>query len=138
MHVFSGAAGLEDFLQATRILVCLLPLTAETRGIIDRRAMGLLRPDAYIINVARGAHVVESDLIEALREGRLAGAALDVFEREPLEASHRLWDHPKIAVTPHISAATLRDEAVDQIARKVLAMERGEPITGVVELRRGY
>jgi glyoxylate/hydroxypyruvate reductase A len=138
LRVFSGAAGLEDFLQATRILVCLLPLTVETRGIINRRTLGLLRPDAYVINVARGGHVVESDLVEALREGRLAGAALDVFEEEPLHASHRLWDQPGIAVTPHISAATRRDEAVDQIARKILAMERGETPTGVVDQRRGY
>jgi glyoxylate/hydroxypyruvate reductase len=138
VDLFSGDTALDDFLAATRVLVCLLPLTAETRGIVDRRTLGLLRPDAYVINVARGAHVVESDLVEALDDGRLAGAALDVFGAEPLPPSSPLWDHPKITVTPHISAATLRDEAVEQIARKILAMERGEPITGIVEPRRGY
>jgi glyoxylate/hydroxypyruvate reductase A len=138
LRVFTGDAGLEDFLAATRVLVCLLPLTGETRGIVNRRTLALLRPEAYIVNVARGGHVVESDLIEALKEGRLAGAALDVFEQEPLPSGHPLWDQPGIAVTPHISAATLREESVEQIARKILAMERGDPISGVVDLRRGY
>ncbi len=138
LRVFAGEAGLADFLRATRILVCLLPLTPETRGIVNRRTLGLLRPEAYVINVARGGHVVESDLVDALKEGRIAGAALDVFAEEPLPSSHPLWNQPGITVTPHISAATLRDEAVEQIARKILAMERGEPPTGVVDPQRGY
>ena len=138
LRVHTGEGGLRDFLAATRVLVCLLPLTAETRGIVNRDAIRLLRPEAYIVNVARGGHVVEADLIEALQAGRIAGAALDVFAEEPLPASHPLWSQPGIAVTPHISAATLRDEAVEQIARKILAMERGEPISGVVGPQRGY
>ena len=138
MRVFSGDAGLDEFLRASRILVCLLPLTPETRGIVNRRTLGLLRAGGYVINVARGGHVVEGDLIDALEQGTLAGAALDVFEEEPLPASHPFWIHPKIVVTPHISASTLRDEAIEQIARKILALERGEAITGIVESQRGY
>ena len=138
MRLFSGEAELEAFLKASRILVCLLPLTAETRSIIDRRALGLLREQGYVINVARGGHVVEKDLLEALDQGSLAGATLDVFEEEPLPPAHPFWSHPKVVVTPHISAATLRDEAIEQIARKILALERGEPISGIVEAQRGY
>jgi glyoxylate/hydroxypyruvate reductase A len=135
---FSGAAGFDDFLRASRILVCLLPLTDETRDIIDRRALDLLQPGGYVINVARGAHLVDDDLLAALDSGHLAGAALDVFRKEPLAADHPFWKHPKITVTPHTSARTMRDESIAQIARKIESLGRGEPIAGVVDRQRGY
>ena len=86
-----------------------------------------------MINVARGAHLVDEDLIALLDSGHLAGAALDVFRTEPLPAEHPFWRHPKITVTPHTSARTLRDESIAQIAGKIQALERGEPIAGVVD-----
>ncbi len=138
VQCFAGEDQFDNFLQATRILVCLLPLTSETRDIINARTLSKLMPGAYVINVARGAHVVDEDLIAALDSGHVAGAALDVFRTEPLPAEHPFWHHPKITVTPHTSARTLRDESIAQIAGKIQALERGEPVAGVVDLQRGY
>jgi len=135
---YCGEAGLREFLAATRILVCLLPLTPETENILDRGTLSQLQPGGYVINVARGAHLVDADLIALLDSGHLAGATLDVFREEPLPSEHPFWRHPKITVTPHTSARTLRDESIAQIARKILALERGEPIGGVVDRERGY
>jgi glyoxylate/hydroxypyruvate reductase len=138
VQCFAGEAQFDAFLADTRILVNLLPLTPETRNILDRATLGKLQPGGYVINVARGAHLVDADLLALLDSGHLAGAALDVFRAEPLPPEHPFWRHPKITVTPHTSARTLRDESIAQIARKILAFERGEPIVGVVDRQRGY
>lgn len=138
VECFAGAAQFDAFLVRTRILVCLLPLTPDTEGVMNRANLAKLQPGGYVINVARGAHLVDDDLIALLDNGHLAGAALDVFRTEPLPAGHAFWRHPKITVTPHTSARTLREESVAQIAGKILAMERGEPIPGVVDPGRGY
>ncbi|HEX2546483.1 MAG TPA: glyoxylate/hydroxypyruvate reductase A [Ramlibacter sp.] len=138
VQCFAGPAQFDAFLGGTRILVNLLPLTPDTENILDRRTLGKLQAGGYVINVARGAHLVEADLLALIDEGHLAGAALDVFRTEPLPAEHPFWKHPKITVTPHTSARTLRDESIAQIARKILAFERGEPIAGVVDRQRGY
>jgi len=138
VECFAGPAQLDAFLVRTRILVCLLPLTPDTEGVMNRANLAKLQPGAYVINVARGAHLVDEDLIALLDNGHLAGAALDVFRTEPLPAEHPFWRHPKIAVTPHTSARTLREESIAQIAAKMLAMERGEPVPGVVDPGRGY
>jgi glyoxylate/hydroxypyruvate reductase len=135
---FAGARQFADFLAATRILVCLLPLTPETNGIMNAKNLSRLLPGGYVINVARGAHLVDDDLIALLDSSHLAGAALDVFRDEPLPPEHRFWRHPKLTLTPHTSARTLRDESVAQIAGKIRALERGEPIAGVVDRERGY
>ena len=135
---FSGMAQLNDFLAASRILVCLVPLTPDTQDILNRETLSRLQPGGYVINVARGAHLVDDDLIALLDSGHLAGAALDVFRTEPLPAEHAFWRHPKITVTPHTSARTLREETIAQIAGKIAALERGEPIAGVVDRTRGY
>ena len=135
---YTGEGEFEDFLRATHILVCLLPLTPGTRDIMNATTLLLLRHNGYVINVARGAHLVDEDLIALVDGGHLAGAALDVFRTEPLPAGHPFWTHPKITITPHTSARTLRDEAITQIAGKLLALERGEPIAGVVDRQRGY
>jgi glyoxylate/hydroxypyruvate reductase A len=135
---FAGQEQLGEFLRGTRVLVNLLPLTPETENILDRRTLGQLQAGAYVVNVARGAHLVDADLIDLLDNGHLAGAALDVFRTEPLPPGHPFWKHPKITVTPHTSARTLRDESIAQIARKIRALQRGEPIAGVVDRLRGY
>ena len=138
VRCFAGPDEFDAFLAATKVLVCLLPLTPETEGIMNARSLSRLMPGGYVINVARGAHLVEADLLALLDSGHLAGAALDVFRTEPLPAGHPFWTHPKITITPHTSARTLRDESVAQIARKILAHRRGEPIAGGVDPIRGY
>lgn len=135
---FAGAAQFNDFLAASRVLVNLLPLTPDTVNVMNKDTLARLQPGAYVINVARGAHLVEDDLLEAIGSGHVAGATLDVFRTEPLPAGHPFWNHPRIAITPHTSARTLREESVAQIARKMVALERGEPVAGVVEAARGY
>lgn len=141
VRCFSGEEGFAEFLSGTRILVCLLPLTPETEGIMNRQTLSRLMPGAYVINVARGGHLVEEDLLALVDSGHLAGAMLDVFRTEPLPADHAFWQHPKITVTPHTSARTLRDESVAQIAGKIAALEAGQPISslaGVVDLNKRY
>lgn len=138
IECFAGEENFDAFLAASRALVCLLPLTPETEGIMNRTTLAKLMPGGYVINVARGAHLVEEDLIPLLDSGQLAGATLDVFRDEPLAADHPFWRHPKITVTPHTSARTLRDESIEQIAGKIRAFARGEPIAGVVDRKRGY
>ena len=138
VHCYAGQAQFNDFLAATRVLVCLMPLTPETTNIMNRDTLSRLKPGAFVINVARGAHLVEEDLLALLETGQVAGATLDVFRSEPLPVGHAFWAHPKIAITPHTSARTLREETIAQIAGKIAAMARGEPVAGVVDLSRGY
>ncbi|WP_442283586.1 2-hydroxyacid dehydrogenase [Variovorax sp. M-6] len=141
LRCFAGEAQFDDFLGASRVLVNLLPLTSDTRGILSRETLLKLnggRPGGYLINVARGAHLVDDDLIPLLDSGQLAGATLDVFDVEPLPAGHPFWSHPKITVTPHGSARTEREASIAQIAGKIRAMEQGAPIAGVVDVERGY
>ena len=135
---FVGAAQFDDFLSASRVLVNLLPLTPETANILNRDHMGRLQPGGYVINVARGAHLVDDDLLALLASGHLAGAALDVFRTEPLPPEHPFWRYPNITLTPHTSARTLREDSIAQIAQKMAAMQRGEPVAGVVDVGRGY
>jgi glyoxylate/hydroxypyruvate reductase A len=135
---FAGPGQLGEFLQATRVLVNLMPLTPETEDILNRATLSQLQRGGYLINVARGRHLVEEDLIALIDEGHLAGATLDVFRTEPLPSEHPFWRHPKITVTPHTSARTLREESIAQIVGKILALQRGEPIRGVVDPQRGY
>jgi len=138
VRCYAGSEQLPEFLAETRVLVCLLPLTPETQGILNRDTLAQLQPGGYLINVARGAHLVEEDLIPLLDAGQLAGAALDVFRQEPLPAGHPFWRHPKITITPHTAARTLRDESVAQIVSKIARLERGESIAGIVDPSKGY
>ena len=138
VRCFSGAEGFDGFLAASRVLVNLLPLTPGTRDIMDRGTLSRLMPGAYVINVARGAHLVDEDLLALIDEGHVAGATLDVFRTEPLPAGHPFWNNPRITLTPHTSARTLRDESIAQIAGKIAAMQRGEPVAGIVDAARGY
>jgi glyoxylate/hydroxypyruvate reductase len=129
---------LEAFLSGTRVLVSLLPLTAATNNLLDRRRLATLPQGAYIINVARGAQVAEPDLLALIRAGHIAGATLDVFRNEPLPAPHPFWDEPRITITPHISALTVRGEAVRQIVDKITAFEAGQPVDDLVDRNLGY
>jgi len=135
---FAGPAELGPFLAGTRTLVLMLPHTPDTEGILDRGTLAKLPPGAYLVNVARGGLIVDEDLLAALASGHVAGATLDVFNEEPLPAAHPYWRHPKVFITPHASAVTLADVSVAQVADKIRRLERGEPVTGVVDLGRGY
>ena len=138
IRCFSGTQGLPEFLAASRVLVNLMPLTPETENILNQSTLSQLQAGGYLINVARGKHLVEEDLITLIDSGHLAGATLDVFRTEPLPAGHPFWQHPKITVTPHTSARTLREESIAQIVGKIQALQRGEAINGVVDPQRGY
>ncbi len=135
---FAGADSLGLFLQSVRVLVCVLPLTPDTENILNFKTLSQLKPGGYLINVARGKHLVESDLLKLIDSGAMAGATLDVFQTEPLPANHVLWQHPKITITPHCSAITLREQSVAQIVDKIHALQAGQRVDGVVNLGSGY
>ncbi|MEX3634825.1 2-hydroxyacid dehydrogenase [Paraburkholderia sp. BR14320] len=135
---FAGDAQFDSFLDGAKVLVNLLPHTPDTESVLNARVFAKLVRGAYLINVARGAHLVETDLLAALASGQLAAATLDVFREEPLPADHPFWREPRITITPHTSALTLREDSVVQVADKIGAMMRGEQVSGVVRLERGY
>lgn len=135
---YAGSGHFDAFLKRTRVLVNTLPLTPETTGILNRQTLGLLQPGAHLINMARGEHLVEEDLLALLDNGHMHGATLDVFQQEPLPAGHAFWKHPNITVTPHIAGATLLEEAVSQVSEKIRQFLRGESVTGLVLRERGY
>ncbi|HXG28916.1 MAG TPA: glyoxylate/hydroxypyruvate reductase A [Nevskiales bacterium] len=135
---YAGAAELPVFLHGCQILVCLLPLTAETRGFLDRALFAQLPPGAALVNVGRGAHLVAQDLLDALDSGHLSGAVLDVTEPEPLPAEHPFWTHPRILLTPHIASMTQPESAVEVVLDNIRKHCAGTPMTGVVNRRRGY
>jgi glyoxylate/hydroxypyruvate reductase A len=133
-----GAGDLAAFMRASRVLVIIAPLTAATHDRFNLETLALLPPSSYVINVARGGLLVEEALIELLDRGHLAGAALDVFRQEPLPPDHPLWSHPKVRITPHVSAITVIGPSARQVAGKIRTLERGEPVSGIVDRSRGY
>jgi glyoxylate/hydroxypyruvate reductase A len=133
-----GEEALDDFLSQTRILICMLPLTPKTRGILNHKIFDKLPAGAYVINVARGQHLIEKDLLAALDSGHLAGACLDVFEVEPLPEDHPFWSHPNIIVTPHISSLTNPKAVAPQIIENYKRTITGQPLLNVVDMKRGY
>ncbi|WP_144110809.1 2-hydroxyacid dehydrogenase [Paraburkholderia sp. BCC1886] len=135
---FAGEAQFDAFLDGVQVLVNLLPHTPDTRDILNARTFAKLARGARLINVARGAHLVEQDLLDALASGQLAAATLDVFRDEPLPHDHPFWQNPRVTITPHVSALTLREDSVAQIARKIEALRRGEAVGGIVDINRGY
>jgi glyoxylate/hydroxypyruvate reductase A len=138
VECFHGADGFDTFLRGTRVLVCMLPLTTETSNLLDRANLSKLPEGAYLINVGRGAHVAEPDLLTLIRSGHIAGATLDVFRNEPLPAPHPFWEEPRITITPHVAAATLPYESVVQIVEKIHALRAGQPVADLVDKARGY
>ena len=135
---YAGAAGLTALLGRSEILVCLLPLTAETEGILNTSTFTLLPKGAALINAARGGHLVEEDLLTALASGQLSAAVLDVFREEPLATGHPFWRHPRVIVTPHIAAATHPPTAAPIILDNIRRFEAGRPLLNRVDPARGY
>ncbi len=130
--------GLAQVLADADLVVCALPLTPATRDLFDARAFGSMKNGAYFINIARGEHVVEADLIDALRSGHLAGAALDVQRREPLPADDPLWDAPNVTITPHIAAQPAPRTIAEQFVAGVRRWRNGEAPLNPVDRARGY
>lgn len=138
VSVYAGSTALPDFLSTLDILICLLPLTDETRGILNASLFSALPEGAALINVGRGQHLVEEDLLAALDSGQLSQAVLDVFEKEPLSAEHPYWSHPKIHITPHIASSTRNDTAGHILAQNLKRWLAGDKMTGEVDKMKGY
>lgn len=135
---YSGETGLTTMLSLCNVLVCLLPLTASTKGILSDSVFESLPTGAFIINAARGDHLDENALLNALETEQLSGALLDVFQTEPLPDTHPFWSHERIVVTPHVAAPTPAQEAVEQIAESIRLLNRGETPAGLVDRHSGY
>lgn len=135
---FSGPDGLAAMLTQCDLLVCLLPLTDETRGILNRDLFSALPRGAVVINAARGGHLVENDLLEALESGHLRGASLDVFAEEPLPQAHPFWSHPRVHVTPHVAAITHPSRSAGVVVEAINALREGRPLPNLVDRRQGY
>tara|TARA_B100001123_G_scaffold436919_1_gene568176 strand:+ start:255 stop:1184 length:930 start_codon:yes stop_codon:yes gene_type:complete len=138
VECFHGPEGLIEMLGECRFLSCFLPMTRQTQGIIDARTLSALPKGAYILNLARGGHVVDDDLIAAIDRGHIAGAMLDVFNREPLDTSHPFWRHPKITVTPHIAGLTVASSVALQVADNIRRVRSGRSLINQVDPQREY
>jgi glyoxylate/hydroxypyruvate reductase A len=135
---FFGRDQLEAFLRRSEILVCVLPLTPDTAGILNKSTLVALPRGACLISAGRGGHVVEEDLLAALESGHIAGATLDVFRTEPLPPDHPFWTHPKVTLTPHIASITNPHTASAQVAENIRRLQQGEALVGVVDRQRRY
>jgi glyoxylate/hydroxypyruvate reductase A len=135
---FHGDAGLRPFLARAEILVCLLPLTPETAGILNRNLFAALPRGAYLINAARGGHQNEDDILAALDSGQLAGATLDVFQTEPLPKDHAFWSHPRVTITAHIASVTQPPSAAAEVVANIRRIEAGESPINTVNRAAGY
>jgi glyoxylate/hydroxypyruvate reductase A len=138
VETFHGADGLLAMAAKAEILVCLLPLTPETRGVIDARLLGAMKPGGFLINAARGGHMVGADVLAALDSGHLAGAALDVFEPEPLPEDSPFWTHPKVILTPHAASITIPSSAAPQVVENIHRARAGQPLINLVDFSAGY
>ncbi len=138
IECFAGDGELGAFLSGCDVVVCMLPLTAQTEGLLRRDTFAMMKRGAYLINVARGGHVVEADLVAAIDEGRLSGATLDVQREEPMPAGHPFWSHPRIRITPHVATYTLARFCAAQVADNYRRLQSGEPLHNRVDLHRQY
>ena len=135
---FVGPEGFDNFLSQTEILVNVLPLTPETKDILNKNLFNKLPRGACIINMGRGRHLIENDLIDALDTDHVAAASLDVFYPEPLPTDNSLWDHPKVTLTPHIASITDYKYASKYILEQIQNFESGRPLENIVDLKLGY
>jgi glyoxylate/hydroxypyruvate reductase A len=138
VEIFAGRERFDAFLARSRVVVNVLPLTPQTQNILDARAFAAMPEGSYVVNIGRGGHVVDEDLIAALDTGHLAGAMLDCFREEPLPPAHAFWRHPHIVVTPHAAAPTIVAAAEAQIIDNLRRLERSEAPLGVVDRDKGY
>lgn len=138
IECFSGSAGIHAMLSRSQIVVCLLPLTEQTRNVLNAGAFNQMPKGGAIINVARGGHVVTADLIAALDTGQLSHAYLDVFDKEPLPADSRLWLHPGVSITPHTAALTEPRTAMPRVVENIERLRAGQPALNVVDFGAGY
>ncbi|MEL7036975.1 MAG: glyoxylate/hydroxypyruvate reductase A [Cyanobacteria bacterium J06592_8] len=138
VECFHGREQFKLFLSKCRAIVCLLPLTPETEGILCHETFSALPTGAYLINVGRGKHLVEADLLKALDSGQIAGACLDVFHQEPLPKDDPFWSHPRILVTPHIAAIGLAEEFAASILDAINCSYEGKPLKNAIDRNRGY
>lgn len=138
VETFHGPSGLPKFLGQTNILVNVLPLTRETRGIMDRTLFAALPKGAFVINMGRGGHVVDDDLLAALDSCHLGGAALDVFNAEPLPPEHPYWAHPRVHITPHMAGYTNPRTASPGVIDNIKALRAGQPLKNTVDAKAGY
>lgn len=138
IETFHGPDGLGRLLARSDILINVLPLTRDTKGLLDAKLFAALPKGAYLINMARGGHVVDEALLAALDSGHLSGAALDVFNTEPLPAEHRYWTHPKVQVTPHIAGATNPRTASPGVIENIKSLRAGKPLINTVDAKSGY
>jgi glyoxylate/hydroxypyruvate reductase A len=138
VKTYSGASEFNTFLSETRILVCMLPLTPGTRHILNKDTFSQLQDDAYVINLGRGGHLVEQDLLTSLDNNKLSSAYLDVFDTEPLPSDHPFWVHPKVHVTPHIASVTNPSTAVTQVFENYKRMIAGNKLLNLVDAMKGY
>lgn len=129
---------LPEFLKAVNVLVCLLPLTAETENILNASLFSKCNPGTYLINVARGKHLVEEDLIAALDKGELSGAMLDVYRVEPLPKSHPFWEDSRITMTPHIASVTNPKAAAPQLMENINRIKENREVLNLVDRTKGY
>lgn len=135
---FAGEDQLQDFLQDVNLLINLLPLTSETENMLDRTFFDRIPQPVCLVNAARGGHLVEQDLIDALDQGKIEYAFLDVFRKEPLPEDHPFWDREDIFITPHIASITNPDAAIPQIAENWLRAQKGEPLQNKIDRDREY
>ena len=138
VRAFAGQEELPEFLKMSEILVCLLPLTNETTGILNKTLFSQLPKDTFVINAARGGHLVDADLIELLDSKHLSGATLDVFHQEPLSPDHPFWQHEKIHITPHYASVSDTASVVSQIIENYRRMQQGSPLLNLVSTDKGY
>lgn len=138
VEVYSGNDEKNSFLSRSNILVCLLPLTPETKGILNSKLFKELPKQSYVINVARGGHLVDEDLLEYINNGHLSGAGLDVFHEEPLPIEHPFWAHPKIHITPHVASVSDIESVIPQLLDNYRRLISGLPLNNTVNRKKGY
>lgn len=135
---YTGDAEFHDFLSKSDLLICMLPLTDKTENILNKNTFAKLPRDAFVINIGRGKHVVDEDLIAALDDGHLSGACLDVFREEPLPPNHPFWSHAKIIVTPHIASVTNPMTAAPQVYENYQRAMSNKALLNKVDIEKGY